>query len=171
MPTAARCWLSTPTSSSCSLSFVNAPAKSSTDGLFRFGTVGVRSHADPRIARPATNGTILCLIIRLSNRFGGVSEARVDTEPDLPARGIRGHVLEAAEVLIAEVRHLGIQTRVAGPGLEVATEQLEADAARDAERRALGERRRELVGERDFAELHEAGILGVDRLAAAICGQ
>src|SRR5438876_8494772 len=96
-----------------------------------------------------------------------MSVARCKSDVECAARRIRSQIDEPADVLAAEVARLRINARVTRPGLQVSTAQLDAQTARASEE-TPGERVRQIVRERQLAQLHEGPILHILRHAVAI---
>src|SRR5690348_10222253 len=90
-------------------------------------------------------------------------EVHPDREEEAARRGIRRDILSTVDVLVAEVADLGIETAVLGPGVEVATARLEANRGCRVAEHAMDERGRQLIRERDLAQLHEPRGLDVAR--------
>src|SRR6187549_1371207 len=95
--------------------------------------------ASPRAMRETGSGkreTVLRALPRLSSPFsrvaawrvrrisvmGVISEAKIQVEPETPARGIRGQLAVALQVVVAgtEVRELRVAAAIRGPPEEVA---------------------------------------------------
>src|SRR5438067_2373292 len=86
-----------------------------------------------------------------------MSVAHVDGGEEGAARRVGREVDEAADLLAAEVADLGVDALVLGPRVQVASAQLEPRARRAVEEDAPRDRRRQLVADRQLAQLEEAG--------------
>src|SRR6185312_1135514 len=109
-----------------------------------------------RRSRRGERGSVIEILIGRS-----WSEAKVELEPERPARRVRTDIDAAREVLVSEVADFRVQALVLGPRDEIAP----ADAHRrilDVAPDALKQSRAQVVGQGQFAQLHVAARLDVD---------
>src|SRR5205085_7128833 len=92
-------------------------------------------------------------------------ESDIEIHEERFARRIRRHVLEPAKRLVTEVRDLGIETCILRPGEEVPSAELDPCRARLAVEQCAGHARGQLIPKAKFAELDEAAVLNVNRIA------
>src|SRR5438105_4983482 len=148
-----------PTTSCRSEVGVSAPLNASTVGASIGFATGLSLH--PAATAVATARAIV--LYRFIVLIALVLESGGDSEVEGATRRIRCDVLESSERLIAEVRNLGIETRILRPSLQVSSAQLETGSLSVSLEQPAGHARRQIISKSQLAELHETGVLDVRR--------
>src|SRR3989440_3255925 len=162
---------STPVTSACRCGRSVMVEKSVTIGLFKLGSLG-KLHA-PTVRAPNASARYVILMaflpcrgmgVRVWSR-GAISEVHREREEEAAGRRIGREILAAIDVLVAEVRDLGVEALVRRPSDQVAAAQLWAHSPHVAAEQGAHEVVGQLIRQDHLPQLQEGGILDVDRLA------